>query len=802
MNNRLVTLLENSNYRSYTKAELDAMKKYCGILEPDRLAYLKRIENKLDESINDLVDNNCKDAINESHPYRRPYNSLDPNTWTDDNILQYIKDCLAQNNSEGFRKIVHMISKLDRASDELIRSAVELHPGCFEYFAEKFPISTQLQLWAVQQADYIIDYVPKPIPPLIQWAAINAHPTALFWMNIAELEPSLKRQYHDFLVKNDLIKEFDNLNETDFDKPLSLDEQTIVDRLRDLKKEFVSTHSIHIDFYADSRRLINRLDDPSIECQKQIVAIDGLLLGCLDTDNTDVIRIALERNPFAIKHVKHQTITMQLFAVIQNGAAIEYCNHHKPMIQWAAVRKYTDLFKIGHVISVIEPEDLDPSLKTWWEEKQKAQLTESKNSTDPNDWIEAEQIDYVKQNYENTKRIKHPSEAVQLAAVQRDGWAIQYIENPPEEVQLAAVQQNGAAIYWIINPSLEVQLAAVQQNGYAIQYITNPTIPVQLAAVQRNGQAIKYITDPTIPVQLAAVQQDGLAIQFIKNPLPMIQTAACKQKPKSINVIKPIESTNIGLMKKYRDELNDERLAYLEQIENEPLTESTKTPVVDDNSRFVNKWSESTQIEYVKEDWENIKDITNPSLEVQLAAVQQDGFAIYYIKNPDLPVQLAAVQQNGWAIQLITNPTPLIQTAACFQKPTAINRINPIESTNISLMKKYRDELNDKRRAYLERIENETLTESKLKSGTFDIEYWISSPYQAKFELTHNTTLFDRERYKEGLIKKTATATIEAIDDYFECRLNNSTVGQGPTITAAIYATLPKTAKYLSWQRK
>ena len=224
-------------------------------------------------------------------------------------------------------------------------------------------------------------------------------------------------------------------------------------------------------------------------------------------------------------------------------------------------------------------------------------MSKTIKSTDPNDWTEAKQIAFVKKDQEHIKQIKHPSEAVQLAAVQQNGRAIQFITNPSFEVQLVAVQQYGRAIQYIKNPSLEVQLAAVQQNGYAIQYITdpslevqlatvqkygwsiefitNPSIPVQLAAVQRDGWAIQYITNPTIPVQLAAVQQYGRAIQLITNPTPLIQTAACFQNPTAINGIYPIESTNISLMKKYRDELDAERLAYLERIESESLTEST-----------------------------------------------------------------------------------------------------------------------------------------------------------------------------------------------------------------------------------
>ena len=347
-----------------------------------------------------------------------------------------------------------------------------------------------------------------------------------------------------------------------------------------------------------------------------------------------LIKMSIQFNPTWIRFISNPAIDIQLISVKNAGRAIQYIPNPPPMIQSAAcsndpnavnwitpiesidislLRKYKDILnepRLAYLMSIDQT------------------LTESTKSTDPNTWTEAEQIAYVKEY-----------------------WS--YIRN-------------------ITNPILEVQLAAVQQTGDAIYYITNPCLEVQLAAVQQNGGAICHITNPTIPVQLAAVQQAGGTICYITNPTPLIQTAACFQDPTAINEINPIESTNIGLMKKYRDSLNAERLAYLERIENESLTESTKTPVIDDNSRFVNKWSEAKQIEFVKQNYENIKRIKHPSEAVQLAAVQRDGFAIQYITNPSLEVQLAAVQQTGDAIYYITNPCLEVQLAAVKQDGWAI----------------------------------------------------------------------------------------------------------------------------------
>ena len=124
---------------------------------------------------------------------------------------------------------------------------------------------------------------------------------------------------------------------------------------------------------------------------------------------------------------------------------------------------------------------------------------------------------------------KIPTEAEQLAAVEQNGWAIEYIHNPSEEVQLAAVEHAGQAIRYIKNPSEKVQLAAVKQDSTAIRYIKNPNEQVQLAAVKQDGWHIQYFKNPSEQVQLAAVKQDGTAIRYIKNLSEQVQLAAVKQ---------------------------------------------------------------------------------------------------------------------------------------------------------------------------------------------------------------------------------------------------------------------------------
>jgi len=148
------------------------------------------------------------------------------------------------------------------------------------------------------------------------------------------------------------------------------------------------------------------------------------------------------------------------------------------------------------------------------------------------------------------------NEKAQLAAVRRDGYAIEWIDNPSEAVQMAAVKQNGYAIGYISKPSEAVQMAAIQRNYRAIEYIDKPSEAVQMAAVRQDGWAIEYIDNPSEAVQLAAVQQNGRAIQFIKKPTINVKLMA-KSKVLSTKFQGcSIDRSNSNIISEYKDDYN------------------------------------------------------------------------------------------------------------------------------------------------------------------------------------------------------------------------------------------------------
>jgi hypothetical protein len=83
----------------------------------------------------------------------------------------------------------------------------------------------------------------------------------------------------------------------------------------------------------------------------------------------------------------------------------------------------------------------------------------------PVDWntkSEKEQIALVTKDGLSIKRIKHPSAAVQMAAINQCSWALMYIKNPSEAVQLAAITIDTWVVKWIDNPTAKVLLIALK----------------------------------------------------------------------------------------------------------------------------------------------------------------------------------------------------------------------------------------------------------------------------------------------------------------------------------------------------
>ena len=90
------------------------------------------------------------------------------------------------------------------------------------------------------------------------------------------------------------------------------------------------------------------------------------------------------------------------------------------------------------------------------------------------------------------KKLKNPSEEIQIIAVKKNYRVLKYIKNPSTEVQKVAIKTNSKAIELIENLSEEIQLSLIKKDFRLLSKIKNPTKKViKEATLKRYDEADK-----------------------------------------------------------------------------------------------------------------------------------------------------------------------------------------------------------------------------------------------------------------------------------------------------------------------
>ena len=104
-----------------------------------------------------------------------------------------------------------------------------------------------------------------------------------------------------------------------------------------------------------------------------------------------------------------------------------------------------------------------------------------------------------------------------MAAVQRNGDALEYVKEQTPELCMEAVRHNGLALYFVKEKTPELCMAAVRKTGLALYYVKEQTHELCMAAVRQNGCALDDVKVQTPEVCMAAVRQDGYAERFVND---------------------------------------------------------------------------------------------------------------------------------------------------------------------------------------------------------------------------------------------------------------------------------------------
>lgn len=135
----------------------------------------------------------------------------------------------------------------------------------------------------------------------------------------------------------------------------------------------------------------------------------------------------------------------------------------------------------------------------------------------------------VRQNGKALQFVEAQTEAVCLAALWQNPQVLEIVKCPTREMELVAVCQEGWQLYNIDNPSLEVCRVAIHQDPFALGQLGDQLPELCLRAVKLNGMAIRNVRKQTPEVCLAAVRQDGRALRFVKEQTPKICSVAVQQ---------------------------------------------------------------------------------------------------------------------------------------------------------------------------------------------------------------------------------------------------------------------------------
>lgn len=193
---------------------------------------------------------------------------------------------------------------------------------------------------------------------------------------------------------------------------------------------------------------------------------------------------------------------------------------------------------------------------------------------------EEEKLDCIKQDYTFIKKLKNPSEALQIAAIKTSIEALKYLKKPSEKVLKEAINEDYKVLEFIKNPSTALQLEALPY-GYkkVLSLLENPSKETQLEAISFDPFALEFIKNPLEEVQIKAINEYSnniyssyydfnKLISFIENPSEKVQRTILKER-RDFEKIKNKTVRNVEIyIELYGDDLKEDEtfdFRYLEK---------------------------------------------------------------------------------------------------------------------------------------------------------------------------------------------------------------------------------------------
>ena len=241
-----------------------------------------------------------------------------------------------------------------------------------------------------------------------------------------EYNPSNFKKYTMY-VKTD-IKLFNKEKLINFDDDISFDKEDSVLHI------FSKYEYVCLDNW---KKIYNFTEENRYEKIINLIKQDAYFINLLieEEQTEEILKLAIQKNCYAIKYVKEQTEEIRKLAVQLSGDTLYYVKEQTEEICKLAVQK----------------------------------------------------------NCYAIKYAKEQTEELCKLAVKQDGYALKYVKNQTEELCKLAVQKNGLSLEFVDGQTEEICKLAVQQYGKALKYVKNITEEICKLAVQQDGCAIEWV---------------------------------------------------------------------------------------------------------------------------------------------------------------------------------------------------------------------------------------------------------------------------------------------------------------------
>jgi len=261
--------------------------------------------------------------------------------------------------------------------------------------------------------------------------------------------------------------------------------------------------------------------------------------------NNEIVQ-AIEENPDLIKDIANPTLAMMTAAVESDPDMLQWIKNPPLSVQKAAIRNsWGEAIRFienpSEALELLAVKTYPSNIKYIKNPSVKLQLYAVKSDSIHNNILDdiqnpcEEAIIYAVRRGYPLKKIKNPTEAITLAAVQYDPNLIKYIEDPSDEIALASFKQIRTAFSYINNPSDHIiELALRSGDSQAITYRpigAKPNPKLERLSVELYPSSIGLIRDPSPELQKLAVNKNFESIYNISSPTEEIQLLGIKKDP-------------------------------------------------------------------------------------------------------------------------------------------------------------------------------------------------------------------------------------------------------------------------------